>query len=280
MDRQAAATPGHREARGTLTIDVEARSVQPGESRGPRRSTRRRERHRASAICAFNRAVFNSFAVGDGKWQALVGIDLDVAGNACDYRRCRRCARGSRTDRQSQTFRTRRLTVDPAFVTPPPSAEARTKPTRSCWHAPGVVGERTALGIALHPPRSGRSQQRIRHPQYFQTACRATPTAAPTSCHQPERRCGRRTLARGGRARPLLLGQYGRDRPRPGLFSMLAQSLDLRRSEGESIENGALVGRVGATGRVTGAHLHWAVRTNGARVDPLSLLAVLGKPNG
>jgi murein DD-endopeptidase MepM/ murein hydrolase activator NlpD len=37
------------------------------------------------------------------------------------------------------------------------------------------------------------------------------------------------------------------------------------------------VGLVGATGRVTGAHLHWAVRASGARVDALSLLALLGE---
>ena len=40
---------------------------------------------------------------------------------------------------------------------------------------------------------------------------------------------------------------------------------------------GQRVGLVGATGRVTGAHLHWAVRAGEARVDPLSLLAVLGQ---
>ena len=39
-----------------------------------------------------------------------------------------------------------------------------------------------------------------------------------------------------------------------------------------------MLGRVGATGRVTGPHLHWTVRAADARVDPLSLLAVLGTP--
>jgi murein DD-endopeptidase MepM/ murein hydrolase activator NlpD len=48
--------------------------------------------------------------------------------------------------------------------------------------------------------------------------------------------------------------------------------------EGDTIETGDIVGAVGATGRVTGPHLHWGVRAGDARVDPLSLLAVLGAP--
>ncbi len=41
---------------------------------------------------------------------------------------------------------------------------------------------------------------------------------------------------------------------------------------GEWVEKGQLIGRVGATGRVTGPHLHWAVYLRGAHLDPLSLL--------
>ena len=43
--------------------------------------------------------------------------------------------------------------------------------------------------------------------------------------------------------------------------------------EGAHVETRQQVGLVGATGRVTGPHLHWAVRLNNARVDPLSVLA-------
>ena len=33
-----------------------------------------------------------------------------------------------------------------------------------------------------------------------------------------------------------------------------------------------MLGEAGATGRVTGPHVHWAVRLNGVSVDPLSLI--------
>jgi murein DD-endopeptidase MepM/ murein hydrolase activator NlpD len=40
------------------------------------------------------------------------------------------------------------------------------------------------------------------------------------------------------------------------------------------VNTGDILGRVGATGRVTGPHLHWTVRLAGTRVDPLSLMDV------
>jgi hypothetical protein len=62
-----------------------------------------------------------------------------------------------------------------------------------------------------------------------------------------------------------------------GLFSLLAHLSAFDVKEGDRVTAGQLVGRVGATGRVTGPHLHWAVRANDARIDPLSLVALLGE---
>jgi murein DD-endopeptidase MepM/ murein hydrolase activator NlpD len=63
-----------------------------------------------------------------------------------------------------------------------------------------------------------------------------------------------------------------------GLYSTMAHLSVIDVQEGQRVEQGTLLGKVGATGRVTGPHLHWAVRLHGARVDPLSLLEVLGAP--
>jgi murein DD-endopeptidase MepM/ murein hydrolase activator NlpD len=42
--------------------------------------------------------------------------------------------------------------------------------------------------------------------------------------------------------------------------------------EGQKVATGDAIGLSGATGRVTGPHLHWAVRWQGAYLDPAKLL--------
>ena len=45
---------------------------------------------------------------------------------------------------------------------------------------------------------------------------------------------------------------------------------------GDTVAAGTPIGRVGATGRVTGPHLHWVVRYGNTSVDPRSLLSLSG----
>lgn len=57
-----------------------------------------------------------------------------------------------------------------------------------------------------------------------------------------------------------------------GLISMFCHLSEIDVQPGDTLIKGQPLGKVGATGRVTGAHLHWSVSLNNARVDPMLLL--------
>jgi murein DD-endopeptidase MepM/ murein hydrolase activator NlpD len=57
-----------------------------------------------------------------------------------------------------------------------------------------------------------------------------------------------------------------------GLFTVYAHLSKMEVNEGAVIEAGSRIGRSGATGRVTGPHLHWGARVGEIPVDPRALL--------
>ncbi len=57
-----------------------------------------------------------------------------------------------------------------------------------------------------------------------------------------------------------------------GLATRYGHLSQIEVSEGEWVEAGAIIGRVGSTGRSTGPHLHYEVRVDGAAVDPFRYL--------
>ena len=57
-----------------------------------------------------------------------------------------------------------------------------------------------------------------------------------------------------------------------GLVTMYCHLSRIDVKPGQHLATGEVIGRVGKTGRVTGAHLHWSVSLNDARVDPALLL--------
>jgi murein DD-endopeptidase MepM/ murein hydrolase activator NlpD len=59
-----------------------------------------------------------------------------------------------------------------------------------------------------------------------------------------------------------------------GLFTTYLHLSRIDVAVGEMVEQGQQIGLAGATGRVTGAHLHWGVRLVDARVDPFSLIRI------
>jgi murein DD-endopeptidase MepM/ murein hydrolase activator NlpD len=59
-----------------------------------------------------------------------------------------------------------------------------------------------------------------------------------------------------------------------GLVTAYLHLSEILVRQGDTVAAGQLIGRVGASGRVTGPHLHWAVRVGTSSLDGTSLLAL------
>ena len=174
---------------------------------------------------------------------------------------------------RTRTFPTRTLTVDDAFVNPPPEAieqiERDTQTLNRIWAASSAT--KLWDGPFLRP---------VPDPANSRFGSRSVLNGQPRSPHSgadflsPE---GRPVKAPNAGRVVFAGSQYFTGNTIVidhglGLFSLFAHlsRMDVqRRRHGRDGERS--IGEVGATGRVTGPHLHWTVRVNGARVDPLSL---------
>jgi murein DD-endopeptidase MepM/ murein hydrolase activator NlpD len=57
-----------------------------------------------------------------------------------------------------------------------------------------------------------------------------------------------------------------------GLFTLYAHLSRIDVREGQSVRRGERLGLAGATGRVTGPHLHWGAKVGDREFDPTALL--------
>ena len=259
----------------TIDISAHARSIRPGELVVLTVVTPAGSE--SVQIRAFDRDV-PAFRTADRTWEALVGIDLDVHPGTYAVSVSAGAAHAvHELVVEKRTFPTRRLKVDEAFVTPPPSEKARIDREAALlaatWKAPSP--ERLWTGPFVRPvaePANSAFGTRSIFNGKPRNAHGGADFLSPagTPVHSPN--AGRVVVARSlyfsGNT---VIVDHGL-----GLFSMLAHLSTIEVREGERITAGRVVGKVGATGRVTGPHLHWTVRAADARVDPLSLLAVLG----
>jgi murein DD-endopeptidase MepM/ murein hydrolase activator NlpD len=61
-----------------------------------------------------------------------------------------------------------------------------------------------------------------------------------------------------------------------GIYTFYGHLSEIDVKVDEVLEAGAVLGKVGATGRVTGPHLHWGLTVEKARVNPLQIVKLLG----
>ena len=61
-----------------------------------------------------------------------------------------------------------------------------------------------------------------------------------------------------------------------GIYTFYGHLSEIDVRVGDELQSGQVLGKVGATGRVTGPHLHWGLTVERARVNPLQLVKILG----
>jgi murein DD-endopeptidase MepM/ murein hydrolase activator NlpD len=221
-------------------------------------------------------------------WHALVGIDLSARPGPATVDVDARLADGSPLTASlplkvgTKTFATRRLKVAPEFVTPPPAEQARIERERLLLNRLlSAISPRHLWDDGFGRPADGEVISVFGVRSVFNNEARAPhrgidfrgATGAPV-----------RAPARGVvvLAEPLYFSgstvilDHGL-----GVFSMLAHLSRIDVKPGTLVVRGDMVGAIGATGRVTGPHLHWTLRVGAAAVDPLSVLAIAGaRPRG
>ena len=215
-------------------------------------------------------------------WIALVGIDLDVRPGTYVVSVSATGPAGAVTAKhrlavRAKRFATRRLTVDPDFVDPPASEAARIERERATLSAAweGTAGPSSVPELVFVLPVPEKANSAFGTRSIFNGQPRNSHSGAdfPSKAGEPIKAPapGKVVIAddfyfSGG----TVVVDHGL-----GIVSLFAHMSQVLVKAGADVAQGEVLGLVGATGRVTGPHLHWTVRVNGARVDPLSLVALL-----
>jgi murein DD-endopeptidase MepM/ murein hydrolase activator NlpD len=210
------------------------------------------------------------YATG-GRWLAAVGIPLDADPGQHEIT----TAEGLEIPFlvEPYAYAEQRLTVSREYVAPAPQQLERIRRERDVIDR--ALRRHTVVdvpGIRMSAPVDGRrsssfglrrffnDQPRAPHKGMDIAAAEGTPVAVPLAG----------VVATTGdfffNGQTVIL-DHGR-----GLISLYCHLSEIDVAEGERLDAGDVLGRVGRTGRVTGAHLHFGIYLNGTAGDPAILL--------
>jgi murein DD-endopeptidase MepM/ murein hydrolase activator NlpD len=216
---------------------------------------------------------------------ALLGVDLEKAPGKYEFVVAAQLQGGERVscragmEVKEGRFATENLTVKKQFVEPNPEQEARaeaeTKRLREIYDH--VTPERLWDGPFRMPldgdikgSNFGRRRVLNGHPGSPHGGVDfPAPTGTPVHAAQKGRVVLAEELFFSGNT---VIVDHGL-----GMYTFYCHFSEIDAKVGDKVVAGTLLGKVGATGRVTGPHLHWGLEVERARVNALDLLSVLGK---
>ena len=215
-------------------------------------------------------------------WLALIGVDLDAEPGTMDVPIRLRFAGGRTVERQltltieAREFPTTRLTVEPGYVDLSSADQARAarEAVEIAEIYATVTPARLWAGDFQIPVQGVTGGRNFGHRRIFNGQPRSPHSGADlraaTGTAIAAANRGRVVLAKplffSGNAVFLDHGM--------GVYSVYLHLSEIRVEVGDLVEKGEVVGLAGATGRVTGPHLHWGARILEARVDPFSLAGI------
>ncbi len=216
--------------------------------------------------------------------KALLGVDLEKAAGKYEFTVTAQLQNGERVSCQAMIevkeghFATENLTVKKQFVEPNPEqaarAEAETKRLREIYDR--VTPERLWDGPFRMPldgefkgSNFGKRRVLNGHPG---SPHGGVDFPAPTGTLVHAAQKGRVVLAEelffSGNS---VLVDHGL-----GIYTFYCHFSEIDAKVGDEVIAGTVLGKVGATGRVTGPHLHWGLEVQRARVNALEIVKVLG----
>jgi hypothetical protein len=216
-------------------------------------------------------------------WYALAGVDVEAATVPTTLRITAHLA-GDTTRNLSQNipihaahYRTGSLTVPPKFVEPGPEDQQQ---ITAAVQAKQKAFAASDSNLAAKPQWSGSFAAPVKAQPTDSFGTRRMFNGKLASIHKGmDFRAAAGTPVLAGNSGTVLLAQplyyegncimidHGQ-----GLVSISMHLSRIDVKPGQQVVRGQQVGLSGATGRVTGPHLHWAIRWQGAMLDPAKLL--------
>ena len=212
----------------------------------------------------------------DDAWLAIVGIGLGIEPGEyhIDVRPPGGVGQQLPFNVSAKQYAVQQLKVPPSQVNLSPENEERVVREREKVRAAleGFSADAPAT-LRLEPPVPGRRSSSFGLRRMFNGESRAphsgmdiaAPTGTPIKAPLAGRVVDVGSYFFNGNN---VLIDHGR-----GLVTMYCHLSKIGVEVGQELKRGDVLGEVGATGRVTGPHLHWGVSLNGAMVDPALFLA-------